>query len=287
MSSKFPEMPRTNPDGHYLPFAGDHSIQEAVVGIHFREMPAPEVVRQARDTTQAELAECLPKAQEIHREQIKLVRKGQDFVPQDSISPRLVGFERSRVKADGTPAEVLRFLENTVTVSFLEYPGWKVALGDSLDYLRKVLSPLNLTANPVAAFSLRYIDRYTFDGPDDGACAEKLLRQENAYITPYSFSAGSFWHSHSGWLDTHEKGGRMLNQVNVGSALVDQASTITIDHNAICQLKAPRQSMATIFQSSDNTLGIEEVMSFLHGRNVTLLCDMLQPTMAEKIGLRK
>ncbi len=280
-------MPCGDSEGHYLPFADDHSIQEAVVGIHFREMPAPEVVRQARDTAQAELADCLPKAQEIRQEQIKLVRTEQGFVSQDSTSPQLAGFERSRVKADDTPAEVLRFRENTVTVSFLEYPGWEVALRDSLDYLRKVLSTLNLTTSPVVAFSLRYIDRYTFDRPDGGACAEKLLRKENAYITPNSFSAGPFWHSHSGWFDTLEKGARVLNQVNVGSTPVDQVPTITIDHNAICQLKAPRQSMATLFQSSDNALGIKEIMGFLHDRNVKLLCDMLQPAMAKQIGLRK
>ena len=273
--------------GRYLPFAGEHSIQEAVVGVHFRGKSDPEAVRQARDTAQAELADVLPKAQEIHQiKEINLVQVEQDVV-QGSGPPRLAGFERSKVKADATPARVLRFLEDVLTVGFLEYPGWSAALAESLDYFRTVLSPLNLAANPVVAYSLRYIDRYTFDGPDDAPRAEMLLRKGNAYTTPHSFSAGPFWHSHSGWFELLEGGGRVLNQVNVGSASVDQAPTITIEHNAICQLGAPRQSVDRLFQSSGNTAGVGAVMEFLHERNVAVLKDMLQPAMVKKIGLRK
>ena len=82
-------MPCGDSDGHYLPFADDHSIQEAVVGIHFREISAPEVVRQARGTAQAELAGLLPKAQETRQVQINLVQTEQSCVSQDSISPRV------------------------------------------------------------------------------------------------------------------------------------------------------------------------------------------------------
>ena len=274
--------------GQYLPFAGEHSIQESVVGVHFHGNPDSKVVRQARDTAQADLADVLPKTQDIHQiEEINLVRIGQDAVSQGSGSPRLAGFERSKVKADATPARVLRFLENNLTANFLDYPGWDVVCKDSLDYLQTVLPPLNLAGNPVVAVSLRYIDRYTFDGPNDAPHAEMLLRKGNAYVTPYSFSAGPFWHSHSGWFETFEKGGRVLNQVNVGSALVDQSPTITIDHNAICQLEAPRQSVGTLLQPSGDTLGIERVVNLLHDRNVAVLRDMLQPEMKTRIGLQK
>lgn len=275
--------------GHYVPFVGDHSIQEAVVSVHFREVSDSEVVRRARDTAQAELSAVLPKAQESHEvavaAKINLAQPKESTVFQDSGPPRLAGFERSLAKADATPARVLRFFGSAATVSFLEYPGWDTVLHDSLDYLRKVFAPLNLTTNPVVAFGLRYIDRYRFVGAEDTPSAEMLLRRETAYIAPHSFSADRFWHSHSGWFETLEEGVRVLNQVNVGSALVEQAPTVTIDHNAICQLKIPRQSAVTLFEAPDGGPKIEDVMGILHGRNVSLLRDMLQPAMAKKIGL--
>ena len=193
--------------GQYLPFAGGHSIQEAVVGVHFHRKPDSKAVGQARDTAQAELADVLPKAQEFHQvEEINLARIGQDAVSQGSGSPRLAGFERSKVKADATPGRVLLFLENILTVNFLDYPGWDETLKDSLVYLRTVLPPLNLAANPVVAVSLRYVDRYTFDGPDDASDAKILLKKTSVYVTPYSFLAGPFWHSHSGWFEPLEGG---------------------------------------------------------------------------------
>ena len=140
--------------------------------------------------------------------------------------------------------------------------------------------------NPVVAFSLRYMDRYTFDGPSDEPSADMLFRKGNSYITPYCFQAGPLWHCHSGWFEEHGDN-RILNQFNVGSQVVDQIPTVTIDHSAIYQLTMPRQTADALFQPpSGADTGIENVLKHLHGQNRSVLGDILKPEMLECIGMR-
>lgn len=269
--------------GSYLPYSGNHSIQEAVVAIHFRGTFDSEAVGRAQSNAQDELKDVFPRSGAIH--QLRVNQTGQGVVVQESGPPRLAGFELSKVKPDAKPARVLRFVESMLTVNFLEYQDWESALDDSLRYIRTTLSPLTLVENPVMAFSLRYIDRYTFDGPPDEPRAEMLLRKGCVYIAERCFEGGALWHCHSGWFEPYNTGDRILNQLNVGSAIVDQAPTVTVDHNAICQLATPRQTIESLFQSSEKVAGLEKVLNNLHRQNGTILRDMLVPDMLQRIGM--
>ena len=273
--------------GRYLPYSGRHSIQEVVVAMHFRGIFSPEAIGQAHSRVQAELKEVLPRSADIQMQQLQV---NQGVVGQQQ--SRLGGFVLSKVKADAKPARVLRLVENNLTVNFLDYENWDSTLQDSLEHIRTVLTSLSLVDNPVIAFSLRYIDRYTFDGTFDGPQeepqAEMLLRRGSEYVTERCFKAGPLWHCNSGWFEPREAGDRILNQLNVGSAIVDQAPTVTVDHNAICQLKAPRQTVESLFQpSSGAAAGLENVLNELHDRNGTILRDMLVQEMLEKIGMER
>lgn len=271
--------------GKYLPYSGEHSIQEAVVATHFLRAFDPQTVARAQDSVQAELMDVLPRSNQIH--QAPEIRINQGVLTQEpETTARLAGFEFSRVKADAKPARILRLLGEALTVNFLEYGGWKTTLEESLRYIRVVLPSLTLEENPIMAFSLKYMDRYTFDGPVDAPRAGMLFREKNSYIAPCCFQAGPLWHCHSGWFESHGDN-RILNQFNVGSAVVDQISTVAIDHSAIYQLAVPRQTSETLFRPlADADAGIENVLEHLHGRNGLVLKDVLRPEMLERIGMK-
>lgn len=271
--------------GKYLPYSGEHSIQEVVVAIHFRRAFDPQTVTRAQDSVQADLKGVFPRSNQIH--QASEIRINQGVLTQASETPvHLAGFEFSKVRADTKPARVLRLLGEGLTVHFLEYDGWETTLKESLKYIRVVLSPLTLAENPVVAFSLRYMDRYTFDGSNDEPSADMLFRKGNSYITPCCFQAGPLWHCNSGWFEAYGDN-RILNQFNVGSQVVDQISTVTIDHNAVYQLTIPRQTADTLFQPPSGTdTGIENVLKHLHGQNGSVLKDVLRHEMLDRIGMR-
>lgn len=271
--------------GKYLPYSGKHSIQEAVIATHFLRAFDPQTVVRAQDSVQAELKDVLPRSNQIH--QAPEIRINQGVLTQEpETTARLAGFEFSRVKADAKPARILRLLGEVLTANFLEYDGWKATLEESLKYVRVVLPSLTLTENPIMAFSLKYMDRYTFDGPIDTPRADMLFRRGNSYIAPCCFQAGPLWHCHSGWFEEHGDN-RILNQFNVGSAVVDQISTVAIDHSATYLLTVPRQTSETLFRPpSDVDAGIENVLERLHGRNESVLKDVLRPEMLERIGMK-
>ena len=271
--------------GEYLPYAGTNSIQEAVIALQFRSMVTSEAVERARNKVQSELSTAFPKFIDIHQmPEIQISQAGVSTKPGPA---RLGGFECSKVRADTKPARVLRFSDNMLAVNFLEYRNWKTTLEDSLAYIKTVLSSVPLETNPVQAFNLRYIDRYTFDGPVQEPTAGMLFQNGNAYMAPRCFEIGSVWHCNSGWFELHAGGNRILNQLKVSSATVDGVSTSTIDHNAIWQLRVPRQTTESLFgQSSGENICFEDALNFLHKRNSEILRDMLQPDMLEKIGMQ-
>ena len=271
----------------YLPYSGAHSIQEAVIAIHFPQAFDPQTVMRAQNSVQADLKDVFPRSNHIH--QAPEIRINQEGVlkQEPETGARLAGFEFSKVKADAKPSRVLRLLGEALTVNFLEYESWEVTLEESLKYIRVVLPSLTLAENPVMAFSLKYMDRYTFDGPIGEPRADMLFQEENSYITPFCFRAGPVWHCHSGWFETHGDN-RILHQFNVGSSVVDQIPTVTIDHSAIYQLTTPWQTAEALFgQPSNVDSGIESVLEYMHGQNGSILKDVLRSEMLERIGMKE
>ena len=271
----------------YLPYSGTNSIQEAVIAVHFQNKIVTEAVERARDVVQRELKHEFPRFNEIHQMQRVVGYDG--AIPMQSEPARLAGFDVSKIKSDANPARALRLLENMLTVNFLVYHKWQETLDDSLQYINLILSSMSLVKNPVQAFSLRYIDQYTFDGLSDESCAEMLFRKNSTYLTKHCFDSGPIWHCNSGWIRSDNNFGYILNQLNIESAIVDQVSTATVDHNAICHLRSPRQMIESVFPSTADkkTVGIEHVLNSLHDRNGEILRNILLPEMLKKIGLLK
>lgn len=272
--------------GQYLPFADTHSIQEAVVAVHFRDEFPPDTVQKVQNVVRVDLRNKFPHMKTNHQlPKLDITQTGHELiVKQAGTPPILVGFELSKVKANATPARLIRFQGNALTVNFLEYSDWQASYQESSGYVASVLASMSLAANPVMALSLRYIDRYTFDGAPEEVQADLLLRKGSAYVTPYCFKVGLLWHSHAGWFMQLNGGDRVLNQLEIKSAMVDSVPTVTINHNAVCQLAEPRQSVRSLFEPGPNRTSMDDAFTILHRENDVLLRDVLQPAMLRRIG---
>lgn len=274
--------------GEYLPYASNHSIQEAVVAVHFRGPASPETVERARNSAGEALKRELPLSMTHHGlPPIQLEQTaGGLSVAAAGGAAHAAGFERKKLKGDGNPARVLRLLNDILSVNFLEYKDWRTTSSDSLHYIEKVLSAVDLSGNPVSAISLRYLNRYTFDGAAGDSHAELLLRKETSHIAARCFGAGPLWHSNSGWFEPFEGDYRILNQLNAGSAEHGGVSGIAIDHNIICLFQAPYLTLESLFgRVSATGVSIADRLALMHTKNTAVLKDILQPEMAERIGL--
>ncbi len=221
----------------YLPFAGEHSIQEAAVTLHFQMPLPPPFVDLVRDGVLEAYGEVFPRVREIHGSELQFDVGGALNPP--SIKAELVGFELSRPRGDGAPARVLRLARDALQVSFLEYTKWDEVVAASVSYVQAAVARIRLSDVPVATFGLRYVDRFTFDGALEQASPDLLFRAGASYLAPNCFESGALWHCNLGWFENRSEQERVLNQLNVASAVIDDVPTVTIDHNATWHLRDP------------------------------------------------
>ena len=272
----------------YLPFHGKHSIQEAQISIHFVGQFDRQNIELTRGFAQSALSDALPRAAEVRGGSVRIDITNPDASPQaGTIQSGLVGFQFSKVQGNGQPARVLRLADNALSISFMDYDSWQATSKDALGYLRPVLTPLPLDQNPVVAFSLRFIDRYTFDGDPEDARADLLFVRETPHITPHTFEAGAAWHCNTGWFDTTigEENDRILHNLNVTSNLVDRSSIVTINHQATTYLGRPRHSAEAVLASASRPIGMVEALEILHDQNKSILVQLLVPEMLSKVGI--
>ena len=229
--------------------------------------------------------EAFPRSREVHGGEIKI-----DVSDPSSIQPigvaRLVGFELSKPRANGESARVLRLSGDVLLTSFFEYTKWDNVVRESASYFRSAIARVPLSEVPVQTFGLRYIDRFTFDGPLQQASAELLFKPNAVFLARHCFNAGPLWHSNVGWFEARNEQERVLNQLNVVSTIVDDVPTVTIEHDATWQLQAPRQSVESLFQPSEGTrTPFLDALNDLHEGNENMIRAVLLPDMLEKIGL--
>ena len=269
----------------YLPFAGEHSIQEAVVTVQFHVPLPAHLVELARGSVLAVHEDAFPRSREVHGGEIHIDVSDESAAPSMQVA-KLVGFELSRPKGDGVPARVLELSGNSLRVSFFEYTEWNDVAAQSVAYVRSAVARLPLSDVPVVAFGLRYVDRFTFDGPLEQALPELLFRPEAAYLAPSCLESGPLWHCNLGWFESRNEQERVLNQLSVASAVIDGVPTVTIDHNATWQLRGPRQSTDALFANDDGTrTPLKEALDDLHDGNKSVIRAVLLEDMLEKIGL--
>ena len=271
----------------YLPYAGTNAIQEAVIGVHFRNNFLLPDVERARTAAEANLKDAFPRSENIHEAQVTIENSNQDFVRiEGGGASRLSGFQLSRIGADGKPSRVLRMATNLLTVHFMKYDRWDPTLADTLRYIETILPRLSLERNALQAFSLRYIDRFTFDGSPNDAKAGLLIDDTSSYVSKKCFDSGPFWHCNSGWFEIFGDNSRVLSQLNLGSAMVDNAPTVTIDHNMIWQMKRLHNTVESFFESAGGeNLGLKAALNHLHDMNGSVLTDILLRDASQRIGL--
>ncbi len=253
--------------------------------MQFQTQLPPQLVELMREGVLETHEKAFPRSREVHGGEIKIDVSAPS--PTQSIQvARLVGFELSKPRADGAPARIVRLSDDILMTSFFEYTKWDDVVRDSTSYFRAAIARVPLSEVPVQTFGLRYIDRFTFDGQLEQACAELLFKPAAIFLARHCFDAGPLWHSSIGWFEARNEQERVLNRLNVVSTTVDDVPTVTIEHDATWQLQTPRQSMESLFQPEEGTrTPMVDALHDLHEGNKNMIRAVLLPDILEKIGL--
>ena len=284
----YADHPHTSNEGDtvkYLPFSGNHSIVEAQANLLFPGQFDREAVVAALGVAQAELASDLPRSAEVRGGSMQIdISNPETPSPIGVMSSDVVGFQLSKVQSNGQPARVLSLAGNILSVSILDYQAWVDTRQTVEQYMRPVLSSLALGQNPVIAFGLRFIDRFTFNGDPNEARADLLIVDDGPHIAPHIFEVGASWHCNTGWFD-FTGGDRVLHNLNISSNIVDFSSAVTIDHQATVHVNTARQSIDTLFSPPGKAMGMLAALDMLHDQNKEILHKVLKPETLAEIGL--
>jgi uncharacterized protein (TIGR04255 family) len=269
----------------YLPFAGKNSIVEMSIGIQFA-LPLDQQVSASVDAIQAEFAPEFPKFEPLKTFTVNI--GAQQFpIAGSSPAPATTGFNLAKVKADGSPARVFRAMVNVLSVHFLEYTSWKETKPQAINYITRCLGKLAFPdRNPVTAVLLRYIDRFTFDGPPQDASANRLFRADSRFVPSNILDRGYQWHSNSGWFEPLIGATVALNQLNIVSGMTPTADVI-VDHNSVYTFPKMSNSVAELTNGDAERPALDAILEQQHTANANLLKNLLNQEMLKTVGLKE
>lgn len=278
-----PQLPAQPPMPRYVPYAGKHSIAEAVVGLQLL-LPIEPKTAQILSEIQENLRSELPRF-----DPMQVLTVGFNLgttVPSTPVAaPTMGGFTLIKVNSDGRPNRMLRVMHNAITAHFLSYTSWAEIRPDALKYLGPCIRRLGEAPEiRIVAFLLRYIDRFTFEGNADDGRAEMLLRKESKFIAPTIFEQGPFWHCNTGWY-APDRQGRALHQLNVGSNTINKVGTITIDHTAQDNFERAKTVQEAFGAKFDDLTQLETSLERQHTTNKQIVADLLLTPVAKEIGV--
>jgi uncharacterized protein (TIGR04255 family) len=263
----------------FLPFAGKNSVVEAALGLQFVQPLSP-LIGPSFDALQREFIADFPKFEKLQMLQFNLGVAQ----PAEAHTAMVGGFNATRVRGDGNPSRAFRGANNVISLHFFEYSHWNETKAIGLGLFVRCLKLLGIPSaqNPIVAITLKFVDRFTFDGPADMASASQLLKQETRYVSKEIFDVQIPWHVNTGWSEPllGEKIGQ--HQLLVQGAK-DLNSFIMVQHNISFSVLP----FLTVVEETDGRKEplLEEIFDAQHQSNVLLLKNMLTDEMCGAIGL--
>ncbi len=264
----------------YIPFAGKNSIVEAVLALQFAQSLTPAVAEKF-DDLKSEFIADFPSFEKM---QVFQFTVGATQLGAATPSQSTAGFNASRLKADGKPSRVFRTMDMNISMHFLEYDHWAETKGAALEGFFRCFKILGLPSaqNPIVAVSLRFIDRFTFDGSPESASAQALLKSDTQYVAPKVLDVGNLWHSNSGWFDSVLDGQNAIHQLNVHSG-IEESAFVMVNHGIHSNLVSP---VVTAEVNGDSKrLSLEALFNAQHEANTVVLKNLLNDKMLVDIGL--
>lgn len=198
----------------YLPGAGDHAIDQAVVGVRLLKAADESNFQRAVDLA-TKLAVELDLPGRLQLDPLSMVFGRQVISPGYAMSGELSpGLVFQRVNRDGSMDAELTLERNAVTFRTRSYRRWC----NVVDLLSGILGPVaeQLTGNSIDALSvieLRCIDQFVSKSNNEPL--NSLVRNGSPYVCTSLLNRQDMVHNHIGWFENVTSEGRTLINLNV------------------------------------------------------------------------
>lgn len=266
----------------YKPIAGDHAVDEAVVGVRLFE-GASDAAYQAATGEAAQLADRLDLPGRIQLDPMSLII-GRQIVSggysELSVAP---GMLYQRVNNDGSMAEELTVERTAVTYRTRSYRRWS----DIEGYIEQILIPILNTlvagdAGNIAVIELRCVDKFT--APlDPFPPLSDIVREGCEYVPSHLTGKSTFMHCHTGWFSDQGPAGRYLTNLSIDVTDDKQGNVIASVLQVLSKQSARRGNFFD--RNDDLTQIVLSTFTELHASDKGLLASLLTNDAQSAINL--
>ncbi len=205
-----------------------------------------------------------------------------------ALPPQTAGLSFTRLRPDGVPAWQLRLDPHSIGVVCTRYIRWERIWKTARRYIGKALELVagEPGSRQITTAMLQFVDR--FEAPETAYDAAALLRS-GRYLPSTLFGLGPIWHNNMGWFEEDHPMGQILHNLNIASNRMAARDTLTREEMisiAVTHIQELRLSPPTDPTQVERLLDmLDGPMAHLHAANKALIADILQPDMANRIGL--
>lgn len=266
----------------YLPGAGDHAIDQAVVGVRLLKAADESNFQRAVDLA-TKLAVEFDLPGRLQLDPLSMVFGRQVISPGYAMSGELSpGLVFQRVNRDGSMDAELTLERNAVTFRTRSYRRWR----NVVDLLSGILGPVaeQLTGNSIDALSvieLRCIDQFVSKSNNEPLSS--LVRNGSPYVCTSLLNRQDMVHNHIGWFENVTSEGRTLINMNVeiGENLErDRLATVL----QVVSLQSTGNSSRFASQGTFSEV-INQHFEYLHKYDKYLMSNLLTDELQKQINL--
>jgi uncharacterized protein (TIGR04255 family) len=276
-------MPATMAD--FVPFQGNHAIEEATVAVRLWAPVADDAFRKALGTArQVAVDHRLPGRVQVPAMQVVF---GRSQLPVGSPGVATANVFQ-RVEEDGTVAEELTLDPSSAAYRTRSYKRWadvqKLVTGAFVPILTDMTSGGDVG---IATIELRCIDKFVLQPIPDAVDYRQLFRGDTPLLPLHVFEIDGLWHSHVGWFEDVTEDRRTLVNVNVdvldqNSEDGDESRTVSINKFVSYQTNIQQGGLKFGDQLPREVC---ERFDRLHMRDKELLAWLLTKEAQRRIGL--
>ncbi|RXH15149.1 hypothetical protein [Bradyrhizobium guangzhouense] len=250
----------------FRPINSDHAVQSAAFNVMFDGPLDPAMVQSLRG--RKDLLEDLPA---VHNPEVFELIPGVGTRAQ-----RAAGIQLSHLRPDGTAAWSLRIVGNELAVECGRYTRWDRVWESAQKYLAAGIEVARASERKAAVVALNVADAFIANQEEYDL---KTLLRAGPRLAEGIFSSGPTWHNYVGWFryPAINPKSHWLNQLNVDAARGADDIRVSVVHNQELRQDAPLSLPLT---------SLADWYRELHKNNKLVLTEILQPEMADKIGLK-
>jgi len=169
------------------------------------------------------------------------------------------------------------------------FESWKTVA----DCIEPLFSPIiGITSNiiNVAQIRLEYLDKFFYNGDENEAKTDELIKRDSHYVSPHIFENRKKWHCHVGFASAREKySGESVTQINMDASLLKSRSEPQEILRSI-QIMTAIETRKPYAEEKEGEYSYRDVINHLnnmHDDLNDLLREVVTEDMSRKIGLTK